>query len=240
MGLRRRGVSPTLCRAVARQPDLCFSPPPPPVTAPACAARTPTQQHQRNDMKKMIMLSIAGLVLAPELCRAQSIPSPAVPVRTLTRMDEAKRKDWLARWHHSICGEARGYRTCDREVGEGIAWGMTPIMDGFYYGYIATKDTKYVDLWVDWTDSLLKRAVKEPDGYLGWPGKDPVGRDGQGAIPGPRGEVVQGAKEPDDVSKRRHIQDLELLAAGGSLGLQSRRKDHQTLGGCPSQRRVLR
>ena len=48
---------------------------------------------------------------------------------------------------------------------------MTPIMDGYYYGYMATKNTKYVDMLVDWTDSLIKRAVKEPDGYVGWPSK---------------------------------------------------------------------
>ena len=94
---------------------------------------------------------------------------------TLTKMDEAKQKDWLARWDKNISGEARNYRVCDRAVGEDIAWVMTPIMDGFYYGYMATRDTKYVDLWVDWTDSLVKRAVKEPDGYVGWPGKDPHG-----------------------------------------------------------------
>jgi hypothetical protein len=127
--------------------------------------------------KTMLLLSLAGLVLLPELCQAQSMPRAAAPAMTLTKMDEAKRKDWLARWDDSISGKARGYRTCDREVGEGIAWGMTPIMDGFYYGYIATKDAKYVAMWADWTDSLVKRAVKEPDGYLGWPGKDPNGTE---------------------------------------------------------------
>ena len=30
---------------------------------------------------------------------------------------------------------------------------MTPIMDGFYYGYMATKNTKYVDLW--WIGRIL-------------------------------------------------------------------------------------
>ena len=48
---------------------------------------------------------------------------------------------------------------------------MTPVMEGFYYGYLATRNTKYVDMMVDWTDSLIKRAVKEPDGYVGWPGQ---------------------------------------------------------------------
>jgi len=32
-----------------------------------------------------------------------------------------------------------------------------------------------VDKEVDWADSLIKRAVKEPDGFIGWPGKDPHG-----------------------------------------------------------------
>jgi hypothetical protein len=112
--------------------------------------------------KTMLLLSLAGLVLLPELCQAQSMPRAAAPAMTLTKMDEAKRKDWLARWDDSISGKAGGYRTCDREMGEGIAWGMTPIMDGFYYGYMATKDAKYVVMWADWTDSLVKRAVKEP------------------------------------------------------------------------------
>jgi hypothetical protein len=140
------------------------------------AARTAMQQQERNNMKRMIELSLGGLVLVAALCQAQPTPGAAAAM-TLTKMDESKHKDWLARWDKNITREARNYCTCDREVGEGIAWGMTPIMDGFYYGYMATKDAKYVDLWVDWTDSLIKRAVKEPDGYLGWPGKDPNGTE---------------------------------------------------------------
>src|SRR5260221_14063888 len=125
-------------------------------------------KNQRYDPARRIgrraFLKSAGtvtLVLVSLVCQAQSAPEPTAPAMTLTKMDEAKRKDWLVRWDESISGQARGYRTCDHEVGEGIAWGMTPIMDGFYYGYMATKNTRYVDLWVDWTDSLVKRAVKE-------------------------------------------------------------------------------
>jgi hypothetical protein len=44
-------------------------------------------------------------------------------------------------------------------------------MEGFYNGYRATHDSRYVDMAVDWADSLIKRAVMEPDGYLGWPGQ---------------------------------------------------------------------
>jgi len=127
-------------------------------------------------MKKILAASLAGLVLAA-FCQAQSPAKPAAGAMTLTRMNEAKQKDWLARWDKNLCGEAKNYRTCDRSVGEDIAWVVTPIMDGFYYGFMATRDAKYIDVWVDWTDSLLKRAVKEPDGFLGWPGKDPHGTE---------------------------------------------------------------
>jgi hypothetical protein len=130
-------------------------------------------------MKKMIVLSLAGFVISAAVCQAQTAaPKPAAPAMTLTKMDEAKQKDWLARWDKNITGEAKNYRVaCDKSVGEDIAWAGTAIWEGFYNGYMATHDTKYIDLWVDWTDSLIKRAVKEPDGYLGWPGKDPHGTE---------------------------------------------------------------
>ena len=97
----------------------------------------------------------------------------------LARMDEAKSKEWLARWEKNIIDDERN-RYCDKAVGEDIAWLMTPFMDGFYYGYLATGDTKWVDKEVDWADSLIKRDVKEPDGYIGWPGKDPHGTEVDG------------------------------------------------------------
>ena len=124
-------------------------------------------------MKKVIGLYAAGFLLAAALCQAQTTPPPM----TLTKMDEAKQKNWLARWDKNISHEASGYRTCDHAVGEDIAWTMTPVMDGFYCGYMATKNTKYVDMMVDWTDSLIKRAVKEPDGYVGWPSLKAAGTD---------------------------------------------------------------
>src|ERR1035437_5677694 len=113
-------------------------------------------------MKKML-LSLAGVALATALCQAQMklrAAAPPTPPMTLTKMDDATQKDWLARWDKQISGESKGYRTCDRAVGEDIAWTMVPMMDGFYNGYMATGNTKYVDMLVDWTDSLLKRAVK--------------------------------------------------------------------------------
>ncbi len=124
-------------------------------------------------MRKTIGLCVAGLVLAA-LCQAQTEPKPAM---TLVKMDEAKQKEWLARWDKNVSHEVTTWRICESAVGEDIAWKMTPVMDGLYCGYMATKDTKYVDMLVDWTDCLIKRAVKEPDGYFGWPSFKAAGTD---------------------------------------------------------------
>ena len=63
------------------------------------------------------MRSLSGLVLLAALCQAQPTPRAAAPAMTLTRMDEAKQKDWLARWDKQITGEAG---TTGRVIGR---WG---------------------------------------------------------------------------------------------------------------------
>jgi len=120
-----------------------------------------------------IRCSIAGLLwlaaCAQTLSAAQGVSAPVAEkkISPMVKMDEAKCKDWLSRWDRNITADSRN-RYCDKAMGEDIGWLMTPFMDGFYYGYLATKDSKWVDMLVDWTDSWVKRAVKEPDGYLGW------------------------------------------------------------------------
>ena len=57
--------------------------------------------------------------------------------------------DWLARWEKNILSDARN-RYCDRETGEEIGWLISPFLNGFYYGYQATHDSKWVDLLMDW------------------------------------------------------------------------------------------
>jgi hypothetical protein len=88
--------------------------------------------------------------------------SPAVS------LDPALAGDWQERWEKSILGEWRN-RTCDREMSEEIGWVVSPVLYGFYYGWRATGDPAWLLKLVDWGNAWTKRAIKEPDGYLGWP-----------------------------------------------------------------------
>ncbi len=74
-------------------------------------------------------------------------------------------------WEKNILSEEHN-RYCDKEMGEECGWLISPFLNGFYYGYEATHDAKWVALCVDWTDSWARRGVKEPDGYIGWPKDD--------------------------------------------------------------------
>ena len=53
-------------------------------------------------------------------------------------MDPALAKDWMQRWEKNILGDSRN-RYCDREMGEEIGWLVSPFLNGFYYGYMATR-----------------------------------------------------------------------------------------------------
>ena len=94
--------------------------------------------------------------------------SPPATQPAAARMDPALARDWMTRWEKNILGDMKN-RYCDKETGEEIGWLVSPFLNGFCHGYMATHDTKWIDLEADWADSVVKRAVKEPDGYLGWP-----------------------------------------------------------------------
>lgn len=85
-------------------------------------------------------------------------------------------KDWLARWEKNILGDSRN-RYCDKEMGEQLGWRVSPFLNGYYYGYMATRDTKWVEMLTDWADACIRRGVKEPDGFIGWPKGDGGGGD---------------------------------------------------------------
>lgn len=75
---------------------------------------------------------------------------------------------WLDAWQPYLLRTAER-RYCDTETGEEIGWLMSPFLNGFCYGFLATGDTAWLDRLVDWADAWIARGVREPDGYLGWP-----------------------------------------------------------------------
>ncbi len=84
-------------------------------------------------------------------------------------IDPATAKGWQESWEKSILERSAKNRYCDTEMGEELGWLVSPFLDGFYYGYLATHDSKWIERLVDWADACIRRGVKEPDGYLGWP-----------------------------------------------------------------------
>jgi hypothetical protein len=95
----------------------------------------------------------------------------AIPEKAAGWLDAAKSKEWLDRWEINILGDARS-RYCDKETGEELGWLVSPFLNGFYYGYLATREPKWTERFIDWSDSCVKRGVKEPDGFIGWPKGD--------------------------------------------------------------------
>jgi hypothetical protein len=83
-------------------------------------------------------------------------------------LDPALASDWQAKWEKNILGESRN-RTCDREMSEEIGWVVSPVLYGYYYGWRATGDPGWMVKLVDWGNAWTKRAIKEPDGFVGWP-----------------------------------------------------------------------
>jgi len=76
--------------------------------------------------------------------------------------------DWMAKWETAIIAESKD-RYCDREMSEEIGWLISPFLNGYYYGYMASGKQEWIDRLVDWADSWIARGRKEPDGYIGWP-----------------------------------------------------------------------
>jgi hypothetical protein len=120
---------------------------------------------------------LSGAWLVPALAGdgSSAIATGTAPVSpsgmAAEKLDAALSKKWLAKWEVVILAEART-RYCDKETGEEIGWLISPFLNGYYYGYMATQDPKWVDFFFDWTDAWIRRGIVEPDGYIGWPKRD--------------------------------------------------------------------
>jgi hypothetical protein len=124
---------------------------------------------RRHFLQGCLALSTTGLWL----------PRPGIAAtgdEAAAWIDPATAKDWRTRWERKILDEAQG-RACDHELGEELGWLVSPVLNGFYYGHLATGETKWIGLLVDWADACIRRAVREPDGFRGWPKGDGGGGD---------------------------------------------------------------
>ena len=136
--------------------------------------KTRTQPRRRAPA----IIAILMILIAPQWATAvHAAEAPPVP----PPMDEAVARDWLARWEKNITASA-AKRYCDREMGEELGWLISPFLSGFHYGYLTTGDTKWVDRLIDWADSLIRRGVKEPDGYIGWPKEGATGTSASSSL----------------------------------------------------------
>ena len=128
---------------------------------------------------KIAPICLAGVstftAFSPAL-RAADVPAAGPSGAQMTPMSPAQYNNWLTRWKNSIISDSAN-RYCDTAMGEDIGWLMQPFLDGYYNGYMLTKDPSWVGRLVDWTDSWVKRGVVEPDGYIGWPKLGAAGTD---------------------------------------------------------------
>src|SRR6185369_16418366 len=69
-----------------------------------------------------------------------------------TASDGALKTEWLARWEKNILGDSRN-RYGDKETGEELGWRVSPFLNGFYFGFLATHEPKWIEKLIDWTDS---------------------------------------------------------------------------------------
>jgi len=91
-----------------------------------------------------------------------------VAIQASATIDAATAADWMERWKENLLNDSKS-RFCDKEMGEEMGWLVSPFLNAYYYGYLATGDREWIDRLVDWGDSCIKRGVKGPDGYIGWP-----------------------------------------------------------------------
>jgi hypothetical protein len=124
---------------------------------------------KRLQIKKSQIVAMAILIVFGIGPKHHDIAiSAKVDLQPLVKMDGAKFADWRLRWERNLLGET-SHNYCSKEMGEDMGWLMFPLLKGFYYGYLATGIPKWPDLLARCTDNWIKRAIVEPDGYVGWP-----------------------------------------------------------------------
>jgi hypothetical protein len=119
-------------------------------------------------MNRRAFLKTAFVAASFCCTRIVTAQHPALSGQEPLKLDPALATDWLKRWKERILG-GMNERFCDHAMGEDVGWLMSPFLNGFYHGYLATHDVEWVAHLADWADSWIKRGVKDPDGFIGWP-----------------------------------------------------------------------
>jgi hypothetical protein len=119
-------------------------------------------------MNRIATVAFALLVVANGIEPGVADGLPGGDKQPMRQMDQGKLNQWLHVWERSILGQNPQLH-CSTEAGEEIGWKIYPFLRGFYHGYQATGKAFWVDRFAACTDAWLKRAVREPDGYVGWP-----------------------------------------------------------------------
>ena len=127
-------------------------------------------------MHKIIAVGILFLVGVSDATLALGQALPETGGHKMFKMNDIKSRVWLSRWQRNILN-ANSMRYCTTERGEDMGWRMQPFLRGFYYGYLVTRNLRWIDMLMRCTDSWINRAVKEPDGFLGWPKVGAAGTD---------------------------------------------------------------
>src|SRR5262252_6643108 len=99
-------------------------------------------------MRKIAVVGILSLVAVGGVSLALGQNSSTY---RMAKMDPAKAKVWLSLWERTIIND-NPMRYCTASTGEAIGWEMMPFLRGFYYGYVATKSRRWVDLLVHCAD----------------------------------------------------------------------------------------
>jgi len=123
--------------------------------------------NRRKFLTKISTQAIAGSSTLALLCSRAA--RAGAGDSTAPWIDAATARDWLARWERFILSDSVKNRYCDTEMAEELGWLVSPFLDGFYYGFMATRDAKWVERLMNWADACIRRGIEEPDGYLGWP-----------------------------------------------------------------------
>jgi hypothetical protein len=115
-----------------------------------------------------VTLCICPACICPALAIAGRDDDSAAAAQIPADQDRAYQAHIKELWELNILQEMHA-QYCETAIGEEIGWLISPILDGLYYGYLATEDTRWIDRLISCTSAWIRRAVVEPDGYPGWP-----------------------------------------------------------------------